>query len=167
MSHRRPYRSLHKANNGKSYILIMNAARWIVRICFLVVFAWNVQCAVSFIINPAAFIGAFQLSGMEGEVALRGLGIAFLMWNATYPLFIWKPDGYPALGVIVLVQQLIGAIGETVIFLTLPTDAYALHTSIARFMTFDIAGLVIMGASFFMFIAAKRKVRRMQVVEDA
>ena len=65
---------------------------WVVRVCFALVFAVNVQCALSYVLDPLAYVGGFELEGVAGEVAVRGLGVAFLMWNATYPAFICSPE---------------------------------------------------------------------------
>lgn len=50
---------------------------------------------------------------MPGAAAVQGLGIAFLMWNATYPAVIASPLRFRAVAVIVLVQQAIGLAGES------------------------------------------------------
>lgn len=127
------------------------------RIAFTAVFALNVMCALQFVIAPGEFAGAYQLSGVSGEAAVRGIGIAFLMWNATYPLFIWKPSRHMALGVIILVQQLIGCIGETCILLTLPSEGHELlASSIMRFIAFDAGGFVVMLVTFIFMVRMVR-----------
>lgn len=120
------------------------AVIWFVRLAFATVFCWNVLCAVQFVADPAAYMGAYQLSGIQGEVALRGLGVAFLMWNATYPLFILNPRRYRVLGGVILAQQVIGLVGELLIFCTLPEGYSILAGSILRFAAFDAAGLALM-----------------------
>lgn len=130
---------------GKRAVL----ALWACRVCFAFVFAVNIQCAFSYIFMPEAFVGGFQLSGVEGMVAVQGIGVAFLMWNATYPAFIVSPPRFRVLGVVVLCQQVIGLIGESAIYLGLPEFGYAqLAHSIERFIVFDAVGLVLMTASF-------------------
>ena len=37
-----------------------------------------------------------------------GRGVAFLMWNCTYPLVIWKPQRHTTLAGVVLAQQVVG-----------------------------------------------------------
>lgn len=93
-------------------------------------------------------MGAFQLSGIPGEVAVRGMGIAFLMWNATYPLFIYNPRRFFILGIVIVAQQLIGCVGEGFILHSLQ-DAPApfIALAIQRFLAFDVVGLAIMAAS--------------------
>lgn len=124
-------------------------AAWACRVCFALVFAMNAQCAFSYIFMPESFVGGFQLSGVEGAVAVQGIGVAFLMWNATYPAFIVFPQRFRALGAIILFQQAIGLVGESMIYLSLPEFGYAqLAHSIARFIVFDTIGLVLMTLSF-------------------
>ena len=124
-------------------------AAWACRVCFALVFAMNVQCAFSYIFMPESFVGGFQLSGVEGAVAVQGIGVAFLMWNATYPAFIVFLQRFRALGAIILFQQAIGLVGESMIYLSLPEFGYVqLAHSIARFIVFDAIGLVFMTLSF-------------------
>lgn len=118
------------------------------RIAVALVFALNVQCALQFVLWPEAFAGAYELSGVAGEAAVRGLGVAFLMWNATYPAVIASPRRFRALYVVVLVQQAIGLVGETAILLGLPGGHEVLAASILRFIAFDAVGLVLMTAAF-------------------
>lgn len=127
-------------------------AVWLARVAFCAVFAVNVACAVQFVAIPDAFAPGFQLDGVAGSVAVRGLGVAFLMWNVTYPLFIWRPVRYAAVGAIVLVQQCVGLVGETCILLSLPPGHEVLASSIARFVAFDAAGLVLMLVAFVLLV---------------
>lgn len=126
---------------------------WVTRVCFAIVFAWNIECALSFVISPEAFTSGFQVQSVPGIAAVRGLGTAFLMWNATYPLFIINPQKYKALGGVIIAQQIIGLVGELYILLTLPGEGYALLAgSITRFVAFDATGLVMMLVSFAVLI---------------
>ena len=72
------------------------------RVAVALVFAVNVQCAASFVLWPEAFAGGFELAGVPGAAAVRGLGVAFLMWNATYPPVIANPRRFRALFAVVL-----------------------------------------------------------------
>lgn len=125
-----------------------DARVWFARLAVGAVFLLNVQCALQFILWPGRYTAGFELAGVPGEAAVRGLGIAFLMWNATYPLVLWDPRRHRALFAVVLAQQLIGLAGETWLLLTLPAGHDALAASIARFTVFDGAGLLVMGAAF-------------------
>ena len=61
------------------------------RLCFAFVFVVNVQCALGFtILAPEAYMGDYENGGVPGRVATRGIGIAFLMWNCTYPLVVYS-----------------------------------------------------------------------------
>lgn len=124
------------------------SAEWLARTVVAAVFAFNVQCALVFLLAPQRYAGGFELSGVPGETAVRGLGIAFLMWNATYPLVIWRPRRHRTLFAIVLVQQAIGLVGETWLLLSLPVGHHALASSIARFAAFDGVGLALMAVAY-------------------
>ncbi|MGI6535358.1 MAG: hypothetical protein ACOX12_02905 [Eggerthellaceae bacterium] len=127
-------------------------AAWLARIAVAVVFAVNVQCAAGFIANPGAFAGAYELSGDVGNYALQGLGIAFLMWNVTYPLVILSPLKHRTLFGVVLAQQVVGLAGERYVLGQLTPAHAALADSIGRFISFDAFGLVIMGATFALLL---------------
>lgn len=146
--------SLRKAPHG------LAAATWIARICFAFVFVVNVQCALGFAFTPEAYMGAYELTGVPGRVATQGIGIAFLMWNCTYPLVIWQPRRHKALAAVVLAQQIVGLIGESAIRATLPGGHDLLASSIDLFITFDAAGLVLMGASFAALLLASKCARK-------
>ncbi len=142
----------------------VRSARWICRACFGLVFVWNVLCALRFVMAPADFAGAYQLEGVPGEVAVRGMGVAFLMWNATYPLFLWQPERFKVLGWVIAAQQLIGCVGEAFILCALPVGGFELlAASIQRFLIFDAAGLglmVLSGACFLHCLARVGEDRR-------
>lgn len=127
------------------------------RIAFALVFAVNVHCALSFVIDPAAFMGGFELAGVPGEAATRGMGVAFLMWNCTYPLVIWQPARFSALAGVVLAQQAVGLVGESAILVGLPAGHAVLAGGITRFIAFDATGLVLMGTAFVWLLVAERR----------
>ena len=132
-------------------------ALWAMRIAFLAVFAVNLDCALSFIISPEAHMGAYGLSGVAGAAAVQGLGVAFLMWNVTYPAFILRPAKWSVLGWVVLVQQLVGLVGESLILAGLPAGHQVLAAGILRFIAFDGAGLVLMAATFALWLAIRKR----------
>ena len=121
---------------------------WVCRICVTIVFIVNIHCAISFIVDPGPYAWNFGLRGDSGHFAVRGLGIAFLMWNATYPVFIALPNLFKVVGGIVLAQQLIGLIGESLLLPYLPHASFLFAASIMRFIEFDAFGLLIMTIAF-------------------
>lgn len=134
-------------------------ATWAVRIAFFVVFVLNVQCAVVFLADPASYMTHYQLTGVPGMAAVRGLGIAFLMWNATYPAFIAAPNRWPVLGWVILAQQVIGLVGESLLLASLPAGYVVLAHGIRLFIVFDGCGLVLMVATFAWWTAVRRRTR--------
>lgn len=128
------------------------AAAWIARIAVGVVFCWNVACALQFVTSPLASAAGYGLPATEESAALvAGMGVAFLMWNATYPAVIASPRRFPALFAVVLAQQAIGLVGETGIWLHLVHAGLGgglMAAGILRFMLFDGAGLAMMLAAF-------------------
>ena len=132
-------------------------ATWAVRVCFAFVFAVNVQCALGFALTPEAYMGAYELAGVPGRVAAQGIGVAFLMWNCTYPPVIASPSRFFPLAAVVLVQQVVGLVGETVILTQLPAGYETLAASVVRFIGFDAFGLVIMGLAFAWMAAMRKK----------
>lgn len=129
---------------------------WIARIAVGFVLMVNLQCALGFIVDPDAYVSGFELSGVSGIAALRGLGIAFLMWNVTYPLVIFKPRQNMRMFGVVLAQQFIGLVGETCLLLTLPTGHGTLAAGLKGFISFDALGLVLMGAAFVALLVVGR-----------
>ena len=69
-------------------------AAWLARAAFLLVFAINVQCAASFVLWPDAYAPSFEVAGVPGAAAVQGLGIAFLMRNATYLVLMAAAFGW-------------------------------------------------------------------------
>ena len=132
-------------------------AVWLARTAFALVFVVNVQCAVSFVLWPEAYAASFEMTGVPGAAAVQGLGIAFLMWNVTYPAVIANPLRFRAVAVIVLVQQIVGLVGESWLRLGLSAGREALAASIERFVLFDGAGLVLMAAAFGWLLWMERR----------
>jgi hypothetical protein len=123
---------------------------WSARGLILSVFCANLTAAIPFILNPERFVPGFELSGLSGEVSVRGLGIVFLMWNATFPPVIFLPDRFRLLFSVMLVQQMIGLFGETAMWLSLPAGHAALRATGMRFMLFDGFGLAALICAFFL-----------------
>ncbi len=129
---------------------------WLARLALAVVFCFNVNCALAFITRPAAYAPGFEVNGVAGEALVRGMGVLFLMWNATYPLAIWNPYRYRWLFLIVLVQQAIGLAGETWMLRMLPPGHATLAATGYRFIAFDGGGLVAMLVTFILMHLVRR-----------
>jgi hypothetical protein len=121
---------------------------WSARIVVSLVLVANLSAAIPYLVNPAAYAGAFELSGTPAAAMVRGIGILFLMWNVTYLPVIVDPLRQRTLFVIVLAQQVIGLAGETWILASLSPGHAALAASGLRFVAFDSTGLVLLLAAF-------------------
>ena len=124
------------------------------------VFAINIRCVIAFIFFAENYIRAYELTGVPGMVAIQGIGVAFLMWNTTYPLVIVRPDKFRILFIVVIAQQIVGLLGETFILLTMPGGYDILAGNILRFIIFDAAGLVLLVTGFFLSKGAGKVVQR-------
>jgi hypothetical protein len=116
----------------------LNLARLLIGVVFL----WNLQCAVVFLIWPERFAAGFQLAGPPGEAAIRGFGVLFLMWNVPYAVALWHPVRHKVSLYEALAMQAIGLVGETLILVSLPAGTEQAATSVRHFIAFDAAGLV-------------------------
>ena len=114
---------------------------WAARLLIGLVIAWNLQAAIAFLLAPQEAAKGFELGGIPGVVAVRGVAILFVMWNVPYVLACWQPRRNRASLWEALAMQLIGVVGECAIFLALPAGHAALHGSLLRFIAFDAAGL--------------------------
>ena len=127
-----------------------DARRWIARLLIGLVFAWNVQAALAFLIWPDSFSWAYELSGVPGAAAIRGVGLLFLMWNVPYAPAFWHPVRFRLALLLALAMQFIGLIGESLILVSLPAGHITLGMSVLRFILFDAAGLVFLVIAFFL-----------------
>lgn len=123
-------------------------AIWFARGAIAAVLLWNLSAAVPFVIAPAAYAGAFELSGNVGAVLTRSIGILFLMWCVPYLPALWSPVRHRICLTVILVQQLIGLVGELWMALTLPPEHVILLTTGRRFIAFDAAGLLLLALAW-------------------
>ena len=123
---------------------------WTSRLLIAIVTAWNLQAAVIFIIAPQSFVHAYELSGVAGEAAVRGVGVLFLMWSVPYVFAVIHPTRYRLGLVYAMLMQLIGLIGESYILSTLPLDHMMLRSSIFRFIVFDGVGLLLLITAYLL-----------------
>lgn len=127
-----------------------DARRWIARLLIGLVLAWNVQAALAFLIWPSSFAWAYELSGVPGDAAMRGVAVLFLMWNVPYVPALWHPVRYRLALVLAWTMQLVGLIGESFILVSLPSGHATLGTSVLRFILFDGAGLILLGIAWWL-----------------
>lgn len=117
---------------------------WLGRVLIGIVLIWNVQCALAFLVAPAMFAPGFELSGATGAAAVRGMGVLFLMWNVPYAVALWHPVRHRVSLYEAVAMQTIGLIGESLILLSLRGGYPLVAGSVARFIAFDGAGLVLL-----------------------
>jgi hypothetical protein len=120
------------------------------RLLIGIVTAWNLQAAFAFIFFPGGFVRAYELSGVPGEAAIRGVGLLFLMWNVPYLFALFDPERYRLALTLSLLMQSTGLIGETFIYFTLPVGHEVLAGSILRFIAFDGTGLILLAIAWRM-----------------
>jgi len=124
-------------------------AVWSARVVVGAVFAANLQAAVVLLMQPDRHAAAFELGGEAGAAMIRGLGVLFLMWNATYPPVILRPHAHRGLFAIILAQQGIGIAGEAWIWASLSPAHAPLRATGLRFLTLDGLGLLAMAGAFW------------------
>ena len=118
---------------------------WAARLLIAVVVAWNLQAALIFLLTPERFAPGFELSGVPGAAAVRGIAVLFIMWNIPYLVALWQPRRNRLALWEALVMQAVGVIGESLILASLPAGHAVLHASILRFIAFDASGVVALG----------------------
>jgi hypothetical protein len=114
---------------------------WLARTLIGVVLIINLQSAFVFFFKPEAFAPAYELTGIPGQTAIRGLAVLFLMWNVPYIVALINPIKFRISLYEAIAMQSIGLIGETLILWGLPEGHETLHSSIIRFIIFDGCGL--------------------------
>lgn len=139
----------HLIQTEKAMDKNLMARKIVARILYLAVFVSNMICIVAFIADPGSYIYSYQVAGAAGAVAaIEGYGVAFAMWNVTYPFFILNKNDNKALGLAIIVQQAVGLVGELYIKAGLGEDCAILADSITRFVWFDAGGLVLLVVGF-------------------
>ncbi len=120
---------------------------WAARLLIAAVVAWNLECALAFLRQPQAFAPAFELSGVPGAAAVRGVAVLFLMWNVPYLVALWHPRRHRLSLGEAIVMQAVGLLGESWILAQLPEGHAVLRASLLRFIVFDAAGLLLLAAA--------------------
>ena len=119
--------------------------QWLARIFILIVLAWNLEAAISFLVSPAPYLAAFELKGLPGEIAVAGSGLLFLMWQVPYVLALVNPLKFKVSLIEALVMQIIGLVGESILLTRITSEHAMLSSSITRFILFDGIGVVLLG----------------------
>jgi len=117
---------------------------WAARVAVGLVLVSNLSAAIPYLLHPDRYAAAFELTGVAGAAMVRGLGILFVMWSAAYLPLIAHPDRHRVLFGVIVVQQVVGLVGETWILASLLPGHAALTASGLRFIAFDGAGLVLL-----------------------
>jgi hypothetical protein len=120
------------------------ASLWFARAALLAVLIANMTAAIPYVLRPADYAAAYELTGVPGEVAVRGFGILYLMWAVPFIPALWHPARNRVAFVIVLAMQAIGVAGESLMLAGLPAGHAVLRATGVRFIAFDGAGLVIL-----------------------
>jgi hypothetical protein len=120
------------------------ASLWFARAALLAVLIANMTAAIPYVLRPADYAAAYELTGVPGEVAVRGFGILYLMWAVPFIPALWHPARNHVAFVCVLAMQAIGLAGESLMLAGLPAGHAVLRATGLRFIAFDGAGLVIL-----------------------
>jgi hypothetical protein len=123
---------------------------WLARLLIAVVVAWNLECALVFLLNPGAYAPGFELAGIPGEAAIRGFAVLFVMWNIPYLVALWQPRRNRVSLWEALAMQVVGVIGESLILFSIPAGYPSLHASILRFIIFDASGVLLLSMAIFL-----------------
>jgi hypothetical protein len=90
------------------------------------------------------YSAAFELDGVTGEVLVRSIGLLFLMWVVPYIPVTFSPKRHRVCLSVIVIQQMIGLIGESWMLAKLPSDHAALRFTGTRFVIFDSLGLLLL-----------------------
>lgn len=141
------------ANTTPSPVLLGVSRAVVALVCI-----WNLTAALPFAIRPSAYLHSFEVAGggIGAEALVRGLGIAFLMWQVPFLPVIWQPNRYRACFLCLLGMQFVGLLGESIMMLTLPAGHAALRATGWRFIIFDGTGLILMSFAYWNLSRSKR-----------
>lgn len=128
------------------------------RVLIFLVLAMNLQCALTYILNPFPYVAPFELSGEPGQAAVVGIGILFIMWQVPYVFALIHPLRNHRSLLEAVIMQAIGLLGESLLFRSIPLTHTTLRASILRFIIFDAGGLLLLlAAAAFTFRLLKPK----------
>jgi hypothetical protein len=123
---------------------------WLPRLLIGAVLFFNLQCALAFLADPAAYMAGFGLSGEAGAGMLRGMGLLFVMWNVPYVLACYNPIKYRVSLIEAIIMQAIGLLGETWILLSMEIQNPLITSTVLRFIVFDGGGLVLLAIAYLL-----------------
>ena len=111
---------------------------------------FNLQCAVAFLVSPASYAPAFEVSGVPGASLVSALGILFLMWNVPYLFALVHPVRQRTSLIQAVIMQTIGLVGESILYLNTPAVHALLRQTALRFILFDGAGLLLLTGALWL-----------------
>jgi hypothetical protein len=117
-----------------------------------IVVLFNLQCSVVFLISSSVFSPSFELTGIQGALMIRGLGILFLMWTVPYFFALSDPVGRRVSLIEAVIMEGIGLAGESLLLLTLPAGHAILRETAVRFIGFDGGGLILLLAALYLSV---------------
>lgn len=127
-----------------------SAKRGLARAAIALVLVSNLSAAVPMLLWPDRYAGGFEVAGTPGLVLVRSIGLLFLMWVVPYVPAILHPQRYRVCLIVILAQQCIGLLGESLMALSLPAGHPALWATGTRYILFDTAGLFLLGAAWYL-----------------
>ena len=136
--------------------IMKNIKLWLSRFLILVVTFLNLECAISFLVNPGSYAPAYELTGDVGSAMIRSLGLLFVMWNVPYVVALIHPVKHRLSLIEAVIMQGIGVIGETILLLAIPGSHPTLTASVIRFIAFDGGGLVLLMIALFLTLRQKQ-----------
>jgi len=117
----------------------------------------NLSAAIPYLVRPAHYVAAFELSGVPGQVVVRGFGLLFLMWAVPFVPTLMHPVKYRVAFACVLAMQVIGLFGEALMLITLPAGHDALRALGLRFIAVDGAGLMVLLIAYRISLASDNR----------
>lgn len=117
---------------------------WLVRGLLIFIQVYNLNAAISFMFAPDAYVPMMALEGIPGKVAIQGVGLLFLMWQVPYFFALADPIRYKVGVWMALIMQVIGVVGETILYFQIPETYPTLRSSIISFIIFDAIGVLIL-----------------------
>ncbi|MEA4812974.1 MAG: nitroreductase family protein [Anaerolineaceae bacterium] len=117
------------------------ASLWVARAFIGLVMLSNLYAALPFYLFPQRFASAYELSGVPGNTALAGMGLLFLMWQVPFMAALIHPLKNKVSLYELICMQLIGLLGESLLYFRVPAQHALLRQGIQRFIIFDGIGL--------------------------